>query len=94
MNKTAIIAQASMVECNHGGIEISLTNTNDALYWRRNWGEDSITEWKEAEIDYSTTDNDGSPFLDDEGKEESMPYFRLDDGGWKYFLSEFLRYDI
>ena len=85
-----IVAQASYVECNHGGIEISLTNTNDALYWRRNWGEDSITEWKEAEIEHSTIDNDGSPFLDDEGKEEAMPYFRLDDGGWKYFLNEFM----
>ena len=90
MNKTEIIPQATMVESNHGGIEISLTYSNDSLYWRRNWGDNAISEWKEAEIEYSDIDNDGESFEDN----ESQPYFRLDDGGWKYFLNQFMRIEL
>lgn len=88
----AIIPEASMVECNHGGIEIGNV-TSDSLYWRRNWGEDAITEWKEAEIMNSAVDNNGEVFPDG----ETEPFFYLEDDGTDnitmYFLSEFIRYD-
>ena|SRR6187402_2696392 len=93
MNK--LKPEAVMVECNHGGIELAEV-TSDGLYWRRNWGEGAISEWKEAEIDYSSYDNDGEPFIDTYGEEAvSQPYFTIgnvDENGkeWMYFLSEFL----
>jgi hypothetical protein len=88
-----IIAEAAMVECNHGGIEIGNIKS-DGLYWRRNWGEGCITEWKEAEIHYSNMDNDDEPFED----EVSQAYFiigNVDDEGkeWMYFLNDFMPYD-
>ena len=94
--ENSIKAEASHVENNHGGIEISLHSSGDTLYWRRNWGEGAISEWKEAEIDYSSYDNDGEPFIDTYGEEAvSQPYFTIgnvDENGkeWMYFLSEFL----
>jgi len=93
MNK--LKPEAVMVECNHGGIELADV-TSDGLYWRRNWGEGAIGEWKEAEIDYSDVDNDGEPFeKDEEGNPQSKPFFttgNVDEEGkeWMYFLDEFL----
>lgn len=101
MENQEIKAEASMVECNHGGIEIG-NITSESLWWRRNWGEDSITEWKEAEINYATQDNDGNSFNDEDITEEDYhvekPYFiigNVDDKGkeWMYFLDEFMCYD-
>jgi len=92
------IAEASMVECNHGGIEVANV-TNESLWWRRNWGDDAITEWKEAEIHHSDVDNDGDSFKDLEtDDDQSEPYFligNVDEDGkeWMYFLNQFMRYD-
>lgn len=91
-----IKAEASMIECNHGGIEVGNV-TSDSLYWRRNWGEDNITEWKEAEIHYSNKDNDGDYFYED-NEIYSNPYFTTDNkdeegNEFMYFLNEFTRYD-
>jgi len=85
-----LVAEATMVECNHGGIEVAKV-TSKSLWWRRNWGDDAITEWKEAEIHYSDTDNDGEKIED----EQELQYFTIgnvDENGkeWKYFLNEFL----
>jgi hypothetical protein len=90
--ENSIKAEASHVENNHGGIEISLHSSGDTLYWRRNWGEDAITEWKEAEVHYSDFDNDGDEF---ENPQEYFTIGNVDDKGkeYMYFLSEFLRYD-
>ena len=92
MNK--LKPEAVMVECNHGGIELA-NITSESLWWRRNWGEGAISEWKEAEIEYSSCDNDGEIFTDSEGEIDSRPYFtigNLDSEGneWMYFLDEFL----
>jgi len=80
--------EAVMVECNHGGIEVANV-TNDTLWWRRNWGDGAISEWKEAEIHHSEFDNDGDEF------EDPQEYFiigNVNEKGeeWMYFLSEFL----
>lgn len=89
-----IVPQAGMMECNHGGIEIYLHPSGDGVYWRRNWGEDSITEWKKTIIDYSSIDNEGKGFTSEDGE----PYFIIgnkNENGkeWMYFLNEFIRYD-
>ena len=91
MNK--LKPEAVMVECNHGGIEVANVN-GDSLWWRRNWGDGAISEWKEAEIHYSEFDNDGEPFESDV-QIESKPYFiigNVNEKGeeWMYFLDEFL----
>jgi hypothetical protein len=87
-----LVAEASMVECNHGGIEVANV-TSESLWWRRNWGDDAITEWKEAEIMNSQIDNDGESFENG----ESEPFFYLEGDGTDnttmYFLKDFMRYD-
>lgn len=88
---------ASMVECNHGGLELANV-TDESLLWRRNWGDDAISKWEEAEVKYSTIDNDGEFIRDSFGNIESLPYFTIDNvdsegKNWMYFLNMFLRYE-
>jgi hypothetical protein len=79
---------AGHCESNFGGTEIHVSDCGDAVYHRENYG-DGPTEWVEAPIEYSYVDNDGEPFEDD----DSQPYFVKEEGGWMYFLSEFMPYD-